>query len=214
MAVCQPAYNRDFIQKLRHQLDYIKSSCDDYDAGTTHEAIRIATALRIIFHDTGKSISLLTHLGQRDLKLLSVAEDIDRTNRFFAGLTVIELDPANLRQEFVPKLGRAAIKRSVSIDQWWQADIVFQDPNNKFTINRRDLVLAATNKDGGAHVDANLDPRYELIEQGAGWSMNVQPPNGSSIVVQATNGHLASLRQMGWEVLHSTDLLRFARKGK
>jgi hypothetical protein len=44
--------------------------------------------------------------------------------------------------------------------------------------------------------------------------MNVNLPNGSSIIVQATNGHLASLRQMGWEVLHSPDLMRLARKGK
>ncbi len=76
-------------------------------------------------------------------------------------------------------------------------------------------MLAAAEKDGGAHVDAKLDRRYEMIEQGLGWAINVNPPHGlHSIIEPATNGHLASLRQMGWELGRSHDLSRLARKGK
>lgn len=213
VAVHQNA-RRDFTRKLREQLDYIQASCQAYDDGNASEAVRVAISLRIIFYNKGKSVSLLAHLGSPSIKIMSVAEDIDRPDRFFAGLTTLRIHPTALQQEFMPKLGAASVKRIVPVDQWWEQDIVFQDPNKRFTINRKDLVLAAANKDGGAHVDAMLNERYQFIEQGAGWSMNVNPPNGSSIVVRATNGHLASLRQMGWEALHSPELLRLSRKGR
>jgi hypothetical protein len=152
MSGAQMTGDRRFGSKLKEQLDFIKRSCDAYDRGNVEEALRIAIALRIIFHDKGDkagSKSLLKHLGQPEIKIMSVAEDIDRHDRFFAGLTKLVLDPAHLRQEFVPKLASAAVKRMVSVEQWWERDIVFQDPENHFTINRRDLVLAAANKDGG-----------------------------------------------------------------
>lgn len=71
---------------------------------------------------------------------------------------------------------------------------------------RRDLVRWAVDKDGGAHVDARLAPEYEVIRDGAGWSMTVSPDGGPSRVVPFLYAHLSALQQMGYELLHSSDI--------
>ena len=70
-----------------------------------------------------------------------------------------------------------------------------------------DLVLGAANKDGGAHVDVMLEPKYERVLEGLGWSMTVNPDNEPPEDGACKHGHLAALRQMGYEVLHSPGLL-------
>lgn len=52
-------------EQLRRQLKFIDASCRAYDAGEIEEALRIAVSLRVIFHDTTNSTSLLTHLGKK-----------------------------------------------------------------------------------------------------------------------------------------------------
>jgi len=51
-----------FLHKLGEQIQFLERSCEFYD-GKESEAIRIATSLRIIFHQTQKSTSLIEHLG-------------------------------------------------------------------------------------------------------------------------------------------------------
>ena len=76
-------------------------------------------------------------------------------------------------------------------------------------LNRRELVLAAVNKDGGAHVSHALDPKYEDLVNGAGSKMTLNLPSGDEDI-PFRYGHLSALRQMGYEVLHSPDLLNLA----
>jgi hypothetical protein len=59
-----------FREKLREQLSSIANSCAAYDAGHRSEAVRIGTSLRVLLHDTGKSTSLLTHLGAKQVPIL------------------------------------------------------------------------------------------------------------------------------------------------
>jgi hypothetical protein len=55
-----------FKDQLTKQLGFLRRSCESYDQGYKDEAIRIATVLRVLFHDTGRSTSLLTHLKAKD----------------------------------------------------------------------------------------------------------------------------------------------------
>ena len=70
---------------------------------------------------------------------------------------------------------------------------------NKLT--RRNLVLAVSNKDGGAHVDRRLDKDYADITRfnSLGWRF-VQNGNKRHF---ATHPELASVRQISHEVLKS-----------
>jgi len=53
---------KDFEKKLDQQLKFLKASISAFDQGDEDEAIRIATILRVLFHDTRNSESLLKHL--------------------------------------------------------------------------------------------------------------------------------------------------------
>lgn len=64
--------------KLREQLDFMKRSARDYDAGHQAEALRLANAMRMLFHDTvhrksGKPLtqSVLSQLGMQDCTILA-----------------------------------------------------------------------------------------------------------------------------------------------
>lgn len=50
-------------KKLEEQLQFVRRSCDAYDQGAEEESLRIATSLRVVFHQTGASTSLITHRG-------------------------------------------------------------------------------------------------------------------------------------------------------
>jgi hypothetical protein len=185
------------------------NSCSTYDAGSREEAIRIATVLRVLFHDSRYSTSLWTHLKVTGVRLLSTGEDIPRGAGFWANLTNIELDPPGDRAEFVPKLDSARTKRLTGRLAWWEREFVYVLKPARIRLTRRDLVLAAANKDGGAHVDALLDPHYEVILSGAGWSITTNF-GGVTKEVRFKNAHLAALRQMAYEVLNSHDLTALA----
>ena len=78
-----------------------------------------------------------------------------------------------------------------------------EEEEKGFRLSRKNIVLTATNKDGGAHVDKKLTRAYEtLAADGAvgsfGWKIE-----GVSQVFSITYAHLVSLRQMGFEVLRS-----------
>lgn len=198
---------QDFKEQLRKQIDFLRTSCDLYDAGKKDEAIRIANALRIIFHDTRSSTSLLKHLNAGAIRLLSTCEDIRANAQFWANLTDIELDPAHGRAEFRPKLATDRSKRPVGRYRWWSDEIIYLIVPHKIKLNRRDLVLGAANKDGGAHVDQHLAPDYEAILEGAGWMMTTYE-NEVVRNIPFKYGHLAALRQIGYEVLDSPDIVR------
>ncbi|RVU35486.1 hypothetical protein EOE67_14035 [Rheinheimera riviphila] len=49
-------------------------------------------------------------------------------------------------------------KRYLDFNAWWE-EVVFLTPNASLT--RQDLVLQMANKDGGAHVDAKVEEKYD-----------------------------------------------------
>src|SRR5271156_2989077 len=65
----------DYKNHLQQQLNYIKRSAELYDEGEHDEAARIAVCLRVLLHDTKNSISLLTHMNSKNIKLASKTSD-------------------------------------------------------------------------------------------------------------------------------------------
>lgn len=98
----------------------------------------------------------------------------------------------------------------VSLEQWWTKDAVFLFGKGR-SANRRQVVLDAANKDGGAHVDAQLSERYQDLLAGAGMTMRATLEDGQFVSNGPDYAPHAALRQMGYEILHSPDLRRLCR---
>ncbi|SHJ92052.1 hypothetical protein SAMN04487911_1589 [Arenibacter nanhaiticus] len=55
----------DLEDHLKEQIEFLNTSCDLFDDGKFAEAKRIATIIRVLFHDTRHSKSLLGQLGRK-----------------------------------------------------------------------------------------------------------------------------------------------------
>ena len=190
----------DFIEHLERQLGFIRRSAELYDAGMIDEAIRIATHLRIIFHDTSRSTSLVRHLNLDRLMMISsaIGEPEDGLP-FYHGFGKAEQLKDGMRK-LVPNLDMAIIDH-VPVKEWW-LQYIWKTWSGQL-ISRRSLVLACANKDGGAHVDRHIPEYYAaLAAPGAG---GVYHRRSGELVIdeESTDAHLMCLRQIGEEILRS-----------
>jgi len=187
-----------FQLKLQHQLDFINNSCNFFDNGNKEEAIRIGTSLRILFHDTSKSKSLLSHLTAKNTHIISTCkiDPIAKGTIFFDGLASFSAAGPS------PKLGRSSNFHELPANEWWNQIVLVAD--REIYIRRSDIALVAANKDGGAHVDETLTPEYEKLVIGI-WK-KIEIKSSEDKEQPLPNHHLIYLRQMGYEVLNSPQL--------
>src|SRR5579871_1543576 len=184
----------DFKAALSRQLDFLQSSCTRYDSGTSGEAIRIATVLRVLFHQTKSSTPLLAHLNARHIRLLSTTLDIIaklKEPRFASCRLEMYNGMAQIvgGQLYRPKLGQASTQTQIPANEWWRQIVFALDEHT--LVARKDIVLDAADKDGGAHVDSKLPLNYErLIESHdlGSW----RTPNGELEPIR--NHHYLALR--------------------
>ena len=155
---------QDYAQQLARQLSFIEWSAAGYDQGRTDEAIRIATALRVMFRQTARSTCLMTHLGAPAALVRSTVPDMVAMRARYEGTIVGELFISLVTFTAVavePKLEVAQHHRMIPWPEWW--DEHFATLNDvKYT--RSSLALVMSDKDGGAHVDAKLPATYEAIK--------------------------------------------------
>lgn len=55
----------EFLEKLHQQLRWLERSANEYDQGDVSEAIQMAARFRVLFHDKGRQVSVMTHLGMK-----------------------------------------------------------------------------------------------------------------------------------------------------
>jgi hypothetical protein len=153
------ASQQRFLHKLGEQIQFLERSCEIYDHGEESEAIRIATSLRVIFHHTQKSTSLVEHLGFKKRKMLSTARGFyDWQDYLKVQINLNSKTPVKM----LPMLGTSFSQ--VSIQQWWSNETVFK--HNGKDYSRKLIALSAANKVGGAHVNSKLDQYYEVLAGG------------------------------------------------
>jgi hypothetical protein len=203
---------QDFKKRLLEQLRFIERSGAAFDQGHREEAMRIATALRVIFHHTVKSTSLLHHLNAVTVNLRSDAPDRQKQNAALAGKKIVgefswalaSMSPA-AGGKFAPCTDVKAPHRIIPAPDWWQEVFAHVDGRD---YTRAAVVLWAANKDGGAHVDDTLPPEYEAI-RAAGAIGYFEAPDGSRADIE--DAHYTFLRTMAFEVLNSRDLVALSR---
>ncbi len=191
------------VAKFQEQLRFLQRSCAAFDQGAEEEAIRIATSIRVIFHHTKSSTSLISHLGLSDSKILSSSRGYGNWQDFLAHQLDLS-SPTPIRM--LPLLGDKFIE--LSINDWWQNESVFVYNAQKYS--RRKIILSAANRDGGAHVDAELEQYYEVLcagEYSLGITGNLEydgpPPFPQGVTIYPKNAHLALIRQFAHEILLS-----------
>jgi len=197
------AFDPRFVDKLREQLRFIERSCAAFDGGNEEEALRIATALRVIFHNTQKSTSLIAHLGLNGARMLSSSRGLGNHYDYVS----IRFDLSSPEPvKATPILGAGF--RELPVSAWWSTEPVFVHDGDRFS--RKMIVLAAVNKDGGAHVDDTLDRFYAALsagKDGFGVTGNLTfagaPPFKQGVTHYAKNSHLALIRQFGHETMIS-----------
>lgn len=187
---------------LKEQIEFLRRSSQAYDEGFTSEAKRLAVVIRVLLHDTQNSTSLLTFLKKKDILFYDTSLDYNPHNLASTmGLIMMQIGPNDAR--YVPPLDDGPPTRyhkaKVTFKKWWNKIVFVDTKGNKLT--RKDLVLAVSNKDGGAHVNPKLNKAYADMTRfdSLGWKFI-----GGGIEKNfATRPELASVRQMSHEVLKS-----------
>jgi SEC-C motif len=239
-------YNRgvpqDFKEQFKEQIGFLRSSSEAYDGGNEPEAKRLSVNLRVLVHDTRRSVSLLTHLDIKDeLPFVDTAPPPPPPGVipvFSGGLCQAQKTfGEGTKTQIVPVLDldpeRNAMPRQCFAD-WWETPVLHDHEGNAFS--RKDFVLAVADQDGGAHVDAQLEPAYEALTRGNsmrmttstettedGWEVvmggtfgggpqpQVEPPTHGEPL--ANSIALASIRQIAHEMLIAVEAISWTEDG-
>ncbi|WP_407728490.1 hypothetical protein ACJMCD_28625 (plasmid) [Priestia megaterium] len=198
--------NDDFIQHLIEQYDYLLTSVRAFDEEKKlHEAKRMATTVRVLIHDTKSSVSVLTHLNKKNILFCnsSIQDNIIQTdgsiiiNTMQKPMYYEEIDLSGV--QLYPNLDLNQSNESfVTFDHWWNQESILENgKGDKFT--RKDIVLALSNKDGGAHVDMELKRNYGELTRGASTGETFKKGTHSPEPIK--NPHLYTMRQITHEVI-------------
>lgn len=191
----------DLKDSLRKQLAFIKTSTDRILSGDLDEAVRLATAVRVIVHHTRTSTSILTQLGCSAPLMLATGTPLGPKAIFGeSGLTLIKTESSGTHIE--PSFDRIPFKRNVAFNTWW-GERIFLIGGRSLT--RKQLILAAANKDGGAHVD-DLPEDYAMFKDGL-WTAytgtTVAGTDGRKLGEQAA----MTIVQIAYEITNSPGII-------
>jgi hypothetical protein len=255
----------DLAEKLRQQVGFLERSAALFDQGHKDEAMRLATIIRTLVHDTGASHSLLGQLGVKEtISYLDTSEPIDPRNLLpTIGLAVVKVEagPRETLGSYIAPLGdigpealkrphsrskkgkrkqgharqprkagatifyiRGAViaqgqplppekesppySRQKSFSDWWGEPVTKDRVGALFA--RSSYVLAAANKEGGAHVDPSLEAEWVGLTRNntlslqiiAGGIQAAVGPSAASggIEVDVGNPAFATIRQIAYEM--------------
>ena len=198
----------DLSEQLCEQINFIRKSCEHFDEGDPSEGKRIATAIRILVHDTSNSHSLLEQLEYKNkLQFVSRAEPY-RTSYLKSNLEFRPTGPhlglLNIQlgnqggPRYVSKFN-SVDARPMPFDEWWNETVLKDADDARYS--RKKLVLFVANTDGGAHVDPEMDEAYEELSRKnhVGYEVAI----GGKPIQWHENPVLPSIRQIGYEILET-----------
>jgi hypothetical protein len=227
-------------QKLRgrllEQLELLLGTVEQYDKGRRVSALHMAVIMRILFHD-----HLIARVGGKRIRLISTCPQPSDRHSLFYGLVRFTMNDgkqsveAPLDNEIpdgqylqvqnveIKTQGRIIIPRDpgesdpgrviyLKPHRWWEQIVFIFGPNE--TLTRAEIALGAANQDVGAHVDQQLDQKYERLVKAGGLNFAFTRSLNDPEPFRFSNVHFAALRQMAYEILSSRELLNLAGDSK
>ena len=195
-------YNLNQQELLEHwndQLSFIQSSAHQFDIGKENEARRIATSLRIMFHETSNSHSLIKQTSLNNNLQLWSSGGLYTPSNLLSSWTLLQMQVEQNGAYYKPLSEINGRTFLLGYEDWWN-EVIFDDKKSVFT--RKDIVCYVANQDGGAHVDPKLNEKYaELTKHNSlGWTDSV----GNSV---KNNPAYNAIRQIAKEVIVSQNIL-------
>lgn len=186
---------------LDEQLEFLKLSCSSFDHGFTGEIKRLAVSVRVLVHDTNVSSSLLTLAGKKNIGFVDTSDPYDDENVLsHSSLAQIYMTPRGTkpRAHLDDVIQPASM---ISFDAWWNGIVLVDSNKNEFS--RKDIVLYLANKDGGAHVDHEIDEKYHNLrnKNSMGWITVL----GDGREIAGEDHVPATMRQIAHELIKSLD---------
>jgi hypothetical protein len=130
---------------FKEQTIFLINSCENYDAdwmdGDSRNSYecefkRIATTLRVLLYDYGKSISLFKHLRLKNSLFYNTSAKIDDNNIAGGGLTVLSVG-GRVPNFWFPK--RSSISPDkLDFDKWWSNCVLRHSSGKEYS--RLDLI--------------------------------------------------------------------------
>lgn len=185
---------------FREQLDFLKLSCASFDNGFEGEIKRLAIAVRVLVHDTTASTSLLTLTNKKNAKFLDTAEPYDDRNEL-SHSSLVEICMTTIGVKPRAFLDDINHPNWIDFDAWWNGIVFVDSQKNEFS--RKDIVLHLANKDGGAHVDQEIDERYHNLrnKNSLGWITTY----GDGRQIAGEDHVPPTMRQIAHELIKSLD---------
>jgi len=201
---------RTALECLEHYeliIRRIRNLCADFDSKDLLDPGSIALQLRLLFVDSssrtgGRSVMNLMGVTNNQKILSTVPQRIfERTisSIGFLGLRISEGEPS-----WYAPVGDTKGAQNLLTTEKWLEEPIFK--TGLITFSRLKLIKVIANKEGGAHLDPNIDPEYYEIARanGAGWTFFL----GDGQEIPLGDPFPAMLRQLCYEVLVTDARLR------
>lgn len=193
------------MKKIREQVRLLQILGRQFDAGDRVLGYPLATAIRVLVHDTEKSHALLAQVQELNtMPFLDTSAPINPKNLLsHGGLVIMKIIPGvgnewGPRKEAPPASN--AQPRDVRFAPWWNTDLMRDMKGSMW--NRKAMVLAIANKEGGAHIDPVQPVNVRAIEDenSMGWSYR-EPIIGNKPMSEGPL--MSSIRQIAYELEES-----------
>jgi hypothetical protein len=191
-------YLLERLGELRHLL---RKSVADLCAGDLAEALRIATTIRVMVHETGSSKPLLKQIvpNYLDLKIQDWPDAKPEpgppgTHAVIALHVPVSMNITEHGVFLNPDLN--GFPTSI-VGRWWARPSLILP--NMGSMSRKEVVLGLANNEGGAHVDTEITRKYEQLLAYGGLRM------GTAQEITTLNVSRLMAGQAGVELLDCLD---------
>lgn len=190
-----PKLKKEFLQQaLQEQRHLLEKSVTAMTKGDLAEALRVATCLRVLIHETARNKPLLKQLNQNylELDILDLAPSEQRAVphgvvpmialQFPVGFRVVTGPDGGvyLNDDVPPETLAPTI-----LEKWWTRPSSLIIPAGGFS--RKEIVLGLADKEGGTHVDPDISAKYQQLLDcktlRVGFNQQLEPLNLSRLMV-------------------------------
>lgn len=190
---------------LTRQIKFLRRSCEIYDTGNFDEAIRLAVTIRTLIHDTPKSVSLLNQLKiNNTIEIPTSFGHAKKLPENFQAVSILPIFATSSAAGSSSPFPLPEPAVTLPLEEWWNEIVWMQG----VSLTRKQIILYAANKEGGAHVEEKPNKAIEELRKGLTQIVSMKI-NGIEVGSPA-NYHFILLRQFAHELLNCNSLLDLA----